>query len=150
VKAWIDEHTAETMIPFSAEFEQEYQAITDADEKKAFLTANKTKSMMEKITVNGFSCLNLMYFFTCGFDEVKCWTIQKGMKAPQAGGRIHGDFEKGFQSADVMNFVDWKEQGGEVACKASGKLRQQGRDYEVKDGDIIHFKVNTAGIGKKK
>eukprot|EP01063_Lacrimia_lanifica_P017898 TRINITY_DN24881_c0_g1_i1.p1 TRINITY_DN24881_c0_g1~~TRINITY_DN24881_c0_g1_i1.p1 ORF type:complete len:395 (+),score=188.57 TRINITY_DN24881_c0_g1_i1:52-1236(+) len=147
VKEWVDANTGEMMIPFSAEFEFEYLQMSP-EERADFCKENKTKSMMEKIITQGFRCLNLMYFFTCGSDEVKCWTIQKGMKAPAAGGRIHTDFEKGFICAEIMNFDDWKSEGGESACKASGKLRQQGREYEVKDGDIIHFKVN-AGAGLK-
>eukprot|EP01061_Rhynchopus_euleeides_P039069 TRINITY_DN67011_c0_g1_i1.p2 TRINITY_DN67011_c0_g1~~TRINITY_DN67011_c0_g1_i1.p2 ORF type:complete len:409 (+),score=226.01 TRINITY_DN67011_c0_g1_i1:44-1228(+) len=150
VKAWIDEHTNEVMIPFSAELEFELMEMPQ-DEVEPFLEENKTKRMMPKIITTGFGCLNLQYFFTCGTDEVKCWTIAKGSKAPQAGGRIHTDFEKGFICAEVMNFNDWKEHGGEAACKAVGKCRQQGREYEVQDGDIIFFKVNAgAGLNKKK
>jgi len=97
--------------------------------------------------------LGLEYFFTSGTDEVKAWTIQKGTKAPQAAGRIHTDFEKGFIMADTMKFADFKELGTEAAVKAAGKYRQQGKGYTVEDGDIIHFKFNAgAGLtaGKKK
>jgi len=82
-------------------------------------------------------------------DEVKAWTIKKDTKAPQAAGKIHGDFEKGFQKAEVYTFNDFKELGSEVAIKAAGKFMTKGKEYVVQDGDIIHFKVNTAGMGKK-
>ena len=116
VKAWIDEHTGETMIPFSAEMELDLFGMEDAAMEE-FIAENKTKRMIPKIIQTGFSALNLLYFFTVGSDEVKCWTIAKNSKAPQAGGRIHTDFEKGFICAEVMNFADWKEHGGEAACK---------------------------------
>lgn len=103
-------------------------------------------SALDKIIVAGYRALQLIYFFTSGKDEVKAWTIQKGTKAPQAAGRIHTDFEKGFIMAEVMKFDDFKEEGSEAACKAAGKYRQQGRNYVVEDGDIILFKFN-AGAG---
>jgi obg-like ATPase 1 len=83
---------------------------------------------------------------------VKCWTIQIGTKAPQAAGRIHTDFEKGFIMAEVMKYDDFKEHGTEALVKAAGKYRQQGKAYTVEDGDIILFKFNAgAGLsgGKK-
>eukprot|EP01059_Diplonema_ambulator_P008083 TRINITY_DN17600_c0_g1_i1.p1 TRINITY_DN17600_c0_g1~~TRINITY_DN17600_c0_g1_i1.p1 ORF type:complete len:395 (+),score=177.75 TRINITY_DN17600_c0_g1_i1:51-1235(+) len=148
VKEWLDENTGEIMIPFSAELEMDLLNMDDETRQK-FLEENKTKSMLEKIIKTGFSALNLQYFFTCGQVEVRAWTVQKETKAPQCGGRIHTDFEKGFICAEVMNYADWKEHGGEVACKAVGKYRQQGRDYVMQDGDIVLFKVN-AGAGLKK
>lgn len=105
-------------------------------------------SALDKIIVQGYKALQLQYFFTAGHDEVKAWTIQKGFKAPQAAGRIHTDFEKGFIMAEVMKFEDFKNEGSEAACKAAGKYRQQGRNYVVEDGDIIFFKFN-AGAGLK-
>ena len=110
-------------------------------------------STLEKVITQGYKALNLQYFFTAGPDEVKAWTIQKGTKAPQAAGRIHTDFEKGFIMAEVMNYADFKEEGSEAATKAAGKYRQKGKDYIVEDGDIIFFKFNAgAGLtaGKKK
>ncbi|KPJ07845.1 GTP-binding protein CG1354 [Papilio machaon] len=87
----------------------------------------KNKCALDKIIVQGYKALQLEYFFTAGADEVKAWTIQKGTKAPQAAGRIHTDFEKGFIMAEVMHFKDFKEEGTEAACKAAGKYRQQGK-----------------------
>jgi len=116
------------------------------DEKAAYLKEAGATSALDKIITQGYKALQLMYFFTAGADEVKAWTIQKNTKAPQAAGKIHTDFEKGFIMAEVMKFDDFKEEGTEAACKAAGKYRQQGRNYTVEDGDIIFFKFN-AGAG---
>ncbi|PNG99302.1 Obg-like ATPase 1, partial [Tetrabaena socialis] len=97
------------------------------------------------IITTGFKAIHLIYFFTAGEDEVKCWQIRQGCKAPQAAGTIHGDFgaqesERGFICAEVMKFEELKEAGTEQAVKAAGKYRQQGKEYVVTDGDIIFFK----------
>merc|ERR1712168_74713 len=117
----------------------------------AYCTEAGCNSILPKIIKSGFSLLQLQYFFTAGKDEVKAWTIQKGTKAPQAAGKIHTDFEKGFIMAEVMKFDDFKEAGSEQACKAAGKYRQEGKQYTVLDGDIIFFKFNAgAGLSAKK
>jgi obg-like ATPase 1 len=105
-------------------------------------------SMLDKIIKTGFSAIRLIYFFTAGADEVKCWQIRKGSKAPQAAGTIHTDFERGFICAEVMTYEDLHAAGDENAVKASGKYRQQGKDYVVQDGDIIHFRFNVTAKGK--
>lgn len=148
IKEWIDKNDpGALLIPFSGAFEHQ---LTEKDEleRKAYETETKCKSMLEKIVVTGYKGLQLEYFFTAGPDEVKAWTIQKGTKAPQAAGRIHTDFEKGFIMAEVMHFEDFKAEGSEANAKAAGKYRQQGRNYTVEDGDIIFFKFN-AGAGLK-
>lgn len=88
-------------------------------------------------------------FFTAGEDEVKCWQIRKGTKAPGAAGTIHTDFERGFICAEVMTYSDLTELKNEQAVKAAGKYRQQGKEYVVQDGDIIFFKFNVTSTGKK-
>jgi len=154
IKEYVDKNDpGATIIPISGAFEQTYLEIEDEEEKKKYLEDNKCASTLEKVITQGYKALNLQYFFTAGPDEVKAWTIQKGTKAPQAAGRIHTDFEKGFIMAEVMNYVDFKEEGSEAATKAAGKYRQKGKDYTVEDGDIIFFKFNAgAGLtaGKKK
>lgn len=153
IKEWVDANDPGALaIPFSGALETKLLTMSDA-EKSKFLEANKTTSALSKIIVTGYKSLNLCYYFTAGEDEVKAWTIQKGTKAPQAAGKIHTDFEKGFIMADVMKFDDFKELGSENAVKAAGKYRQQGKTYIVEDGDIVHFKFNAgAGLagGKKK
>lgn len=149
LKEWVDKHDpGSAMIPFSGVLENRVFDM-EPDERAKFLDDNKTHSCLEKIIVQGYKALTLQYFFTAGPDEVKAWTIQKGTKAPQAAGRIHTDFEKGFIMAEVMKYDDFKEEGSEAAAKSAGKYRQQGRNYVVDDGDIIFFKFNAgAGLAK--
>jgi len=153
IKEFVDKNDpGALMIPFSGAFELKLMEMGE-EEAKAYLEETKCTSNLEKIIVQGYKALGLQYYFTAGPDEVKAWTIQKGTKAPQAAGRIHGDFEKGFIMAEVMKFEDFKEHGTEAATKAAGKYRQQGKTYTVEDGDIIFFKFNAgAGLtaGKKK
>ncbi|XP_077997262.1 obg-like ATPase 1 [Glandiceps talaboti] len=151
MKDWIDKNDpGAPVIPFSGVFELKLQEMEEAERVK-YIEETKIQSILPKIIKTGFSALTLQYFFTTGDDEVRAWTIQKGMKAPQAAGRVHGDFEKGFIMAEVMKYEDFKELGSEAAVKAGGKYRQQGRNYVVEDGDIILFKANTAaGLTEKK
>jgi len=154
IKEYVDKHDPGALIiPISGACEQTMWELESEEERKKFMEDNKVQSSLDKVITQGYKALNLQYFFTAGPDEVKAWTIQKGTKAPQAAGRIHTDFEKGFIMAEVMNFADFKEEGSEAAAKAAGKYRQQGKGYTVLDGDIIFFKFNAgAGLtaGKKK
>ncbi|KAG2494078.1 hypothetical protein HYH03_007720 [Edaphochlamys debaryana] len=154
IHAWIQEHGGGVLIPFSVEWESKlWDLRDDEDGKKAFL--DKTPgvvSSLPKIVVQGFKELNLIYYFTAGETEVRCWTIQRGTLAPQAAGVIHGDFERGFIKAEVVAFPDFRAIAtspsmGEV--KAAGKYRQEGKQYVVEDGDIIHFQFNVTSSGKK-
>ena len=98
----------------------------------------------------GYKALNLIHFFTCGIDEVRCWTIRKGYKAPQAAGTIHTDMEQGFICAETYSYKDFKKCGAsETEVKAKGKYHQNGRNYVVQDGDVCFFKFNKPQ-GKKK
>ena len=115
----------------------------------AYNEEKKVASVLPKIIVTAFQALQLIYFFTAGADEVKCWTIRKGYKAPQAAGTIHTDFERGFICAETMSYDDLAEYGNEQDVKGAGKYRQQGKEYVVKDGDIIYFKFNVTNSGKK-
>jgi len=147
VKEWVDAHDpGAAVIPFSGAFETELVDLQTDDEKQAFFTETGVTSALDKIIITGYKALGLIYFFTCGADEVKAWTIQKGFKAPQAAGKIHTDFEKGFIMAEIMKYTDFKEMGSENAVKAAGAYRQKGKEYFVEDGDIIFFRFN-AGAG---
>jgi len=152
IKEYVDKNDPGAMIiPFSGAFEQKLAEMASDEERKAYQEEQKCNSNLDKIIVQGYKALGLQYFFTAGADEVKAWTIQKGTKAPQAAGRIHTDFEKGFIMAETMKFADFKEAGSEAGCKANGKYRQQGKNYTVEDGDIIFFKFNAgAGLTAKK
>ena len=153
IKQWVDQNDpGATVIPYSAPYELKLQELATNEDRAAYIKETGAASVMEKIITTGYKSLQLSYFFTAGEDEVKCWTIQNGYTAPKAAGRIHTDFEKGFIMAEVMKFEDFKENGTELAVKAAGKYRQQGKQYVVEDGDIILFKFNAgAGLagGKK-
>ena len=91
----------------------------------------------------GFDLLGLITFFTAGKQEVRAWTVRKGARAPQAAGVIHTDFEKGFIKAEVMWWEDYVKLGGEARAREAGKLRIEGKEYVVKDGDVMHFRFNV-------
>ncbi|EPY31725.1 GTP binding protein [Strigomonas culicis] len=143
LKDWIDEQTGEPMIPFSAELESSFLNMSP-EEVHAYCEEHKTKSQIHKIINTAYNVINLIHYFTAGPDEVKCWTIQRGTKAPQAAGRIHSDMEKGFICAEVIEWEDFERLKSESACRDEGKQHQHGRTYEVKDGDNNTFyKFNT-------
>lgn len=152
IKEWIDTNDpGATVILFSGEFESNLLDFTSDEEREKYLKEHNAQSALEKIIVNGYKALGLIYFFTSGKDEVRAWTIQRGAKAPQAAGRIHTDMEKGFIMAECMAFNDFKEAGSDAACKAAGKYKQKGREYVVEDGDILFIKFNAgAGLTAKK
>jgi len=152
IQQWVKEKSpSSVVIPFSATFEAKLKGMEPEDRKK-YLDECKTKSMIPKIIHAGYSALRLIHYFTCGEDEVKCWTLRQGTLAPGAAGVIHTDFEKGFICAETMAYADFKELGSESACKASGKFRKEGKGYLVQDGDIFNFKFNAPkdGGAKKK
>lgn len=150
------------IIPYSCEYElkmfneQEEKKLVKEEPKEETKEPIKAEakpiteiSMLPKIIKTGYQILDLIYFFTAGHDEVKCWTIREGTKAPQAAGVIHTDFEQGFICAEVMKYDDFVRCGNESAVKAEGKYRQQGKEYIVEDGDICFFKFNAPFKGKK-
>ena len=154
IHTWIKEHGGAVMIPFSVEFEQElWDVREDVDATKAFLdSVEGAKSALPKMVVQGYKELNLIYYFTAGEKEVRCWTLYEGSLAPQAAGVIHSDFERGFIKAEVVAFDDFKALAkgkGMAEVKAAGKYRQEGKTYVVKDGDIIHFQFNVTAQKKK-
>eukprot|EP00920_Eleutheroschizon_duboscqi_P019079 GHVT01045232.1.p1 GENE.GHVT01045232.1~~GHVT01045232.1.p1 ORF type:complete len:245 (+),score=49.30 GHVT01045232.1:586-1320(+) len=150
IKQWVTANHPGTIIPYSAEFEMKLADLPTEVERLAYIKeAGAVQSQLSRIINTGYSSLHLLHFFTCGEDEVKCWTVREATKAPAAAGTIHTDFERGFICAEVYKFVDIKEKGSEAALKAAGKYLQKGKDYVVEDGDIIFFKFNVSGGGKK-
>lgn len=151
IKEWVGrESPDDPVIPFSVNFE-EHLLTLKPDEKKTYLEEKKLQSMMPRIIKSGYKALNLINYFTVGPDEVRAWSIRDGTKAPQAAGVIHGDFEDHFICAETYNYEDFKAAGStETGVKAAGKVRTMGKEYEVVDGDIMHFKHNAGGAGKKK
>eukprot|EP00850_Spirogloea_muscicola_P010624 SM000063S20014 [mRNA] locus=s63:271135:275767:- [translate_table: standard] len=160
IHAWVQEHGKDPILLFSGILEQKL-ADMPPDEAAKYCQENDIQSALPKIIKTGFAAINLIYFFTVGPDEVRCWQIRKLSKAPQAAGTIHTDFERGFICAEVMKYEDLKELGNEAAVKgvgmliiknvvqAAGKYKQEGKNYVVQDADIIQFKFNVSGGGKK-
>lgn len=127
-----------------AAIESEIAQLTDAAERAEFLeTIGLSEPGLNKIIRAGNKLLNLQTYFTAGPKEARAWTIPVGAKAPQAAGVIHGDFEKGFIKAEVIAFDDYISNGGENGAKEAGKMRQEGKEYVVADGDVILFRFNV-------
>lgn len=116
----------------------------DADEKQAFLEEmGLPESGLDRLIRAGYDLLGLITYFTAGVKEVRAWTITRGTKAPQAAGVIHSDFEKGFIRAEVIGFDDYITCNGESGAKDKGLMRLEGKEYIVKDGDVMHFRFNV-------
>jgi len=151
IKQWVDNNTKEApevIIPICVSLEAKLVDM-GADEAAEYLKKIGSTSIISKVIKTGYHAINLIHFFTCGTDEVRCWTVRKYSKAPQAAGSIHSDMQNGFICAEVMRYTDYKELGSEAACRANGKHSQKGKEYVVEDGDILFFKFN-AGAGLKK
>ena len=130
-------------IPICAKIESEIADLTD-EEKQLFLSElNVTEPGLNLIIRETYSLLNLQTYFTAGVKEVRAWTIKTGYTAPESAGVIHTDFQRGFIKAEVIAFEDYIKFGGELKSKEAGKQRLEGKDYIVKDGDVIHFKFNV-------
>ena len=113
-------------------------------EKQEFLNEiNLKETSINKFINLGYNLLNLITFFTSGPNESRSWSCKLGTKAPGAGAKIHSDFERGFIKAETIDYHDFIKYGGENKCREFGKIRLEGKDYEVKDGDIITFKFNV-------
>ena len=131
IKAWIDQNTpGDLLIPFSIALEDRLSKLSEQEAAEELRTLG-TKSALPRIAVSGYQALGLQYYFTCGPDEVRAWTIRKGTKAPAAAGVIHSDFEKNFVCGESMRFEDLKELGSEAAVRAAGKYNTKGKEYEV-------------------
>ncbi len=131
------------VISLCAKIEEELTKL-EPDEREMFKQElNIEESGLEKLVVAGYSLLGLMSFLTAGETEVRAWTIKKGTKAPQAAGKIHTDFEKGFIKAEVVSYNDLISAGSFVKAKENGKVRIEGKDYVVQDGDVMLFRFNV-------
>jgi ribosome-binding ATPase YchF (GTP1/OBG family) len=132
-----------TVVPISAKVESELIEL-DPEEAADFLAdLGLERSGLEALAQAAYDLLGLQSYFTAGEMEVKAWTVRKGAKAPEAAGVIHSDFERGFIKAEVASYDDYVTLGGEAGCKAAGKLRMEGKDYVVQDGDVMHFRFNV-------
>jgi len=142
VKEFGEKEGSET-VAITAQMEEEIAQLDD-DERAMFLAdLGLERSGLDEIILKTYSLLNLCTFFTVGADEVRAWTFTKGMKAPDCAGTIHTDFKKGFIRAEVYSYDDIMEYGSEAALKNNGKLRIEGKEYVVKDGDIMYIRFNV-------
>lgn len=143
VKEAIKNEHAQLLI-ITAQMESEIAALETYEEKQLFLQEmGLDEPGVNKLIKAAYKLLNLQTYFTAGVKEVRAWTIEKGWKAPQAAGVIHTDFEKGFIKAEVMSYNDFTTLGSEAACRDAGKLKIEGKEYIVNDGDVMHFRFNV-------
>ena len=137
-------HENAEILFISAAIESEIAVMESFDDRQMFLEdMGLNESGVSRLITSTYRLLNLATYFTAGVQEVRAWTITKGMLAPQAAAVIHTDFEKGFIRAEVIKYVDFTKYGSEAACRDNGKLAVQGKDYLVEDGDILHFRFNV-------
>jgi hypothetical protein len=132
------------VVVISAAIEAELAPLADADERSEFLASlGLDEAGLDRVIHAGYSLLDLITFLTVGPKEARAWTIERGTKAPRAAGRIHSDFEKGFIRAETISYEDFVAGGGEQGAKDAGRMRLEGADYVVRDGDIMHFRFNV-------
>ncbi len=130
-------------VPICAKVEADLAELDPAEAKEYLEAMGLEESGLVRLIHEAYKLLGLQSFFTTGPDETRAWTIPIGAKAPQAAGTIHTDFERGFIKAETASFADYDQYGGEAGCREHGRLRQEGKDYVVADGDIMHFKFNV-------
>ncbi len=143
VREAVKNENAEILI-ITAQMESEIASLETYEEKQMFLAEmGLDEPGVNKLIKSAYKLLHLETYFTAGVKEVRAWTITKGMKAPQAAAVIHTDFEKGFIKAEVIAYNDFITLGSEAACREVGKLRIEGKEYVVNDGDVMHFRFNV-------
>lgn len=133
----------EVIIPVCAKVEADLADLPKEEAQEYMEALGLKMSGLDRIIVKAYETLNLISFLTTGPDETRAWTITRGMKAPQAAGKIHGDFERGFISSETINWKELLDVGGEVAAKERGLIRLEGKNYIVQDGDVCVFRFNV-------
>jgi hypothetical protein len=131
------------VVPVCAGIEAEIAQLDKADREDFLRELGLQEAGLDRVIHAGYALLDLLTFFTVGKKEVRAWTVWRGATAPQAAGRIHTDFERGFIRAEVTAYADFVQLGGEHAAKEAGKLRLEGKSYVVREGDIMHFRFNV-------
>jgi len=124
-------------------FEHQFSLLDDEELEEYIELLEIDEPVVNKIIIEGYKILGLQTFFTAGPNELRAWTIKVNSTAPEAAGVIHTDFQKGFIKAEVIAFEDYIAHHGELGSKEAGKLRMEGKEYLVKDGDVVHFKFNV-------
>lgn len=131
------------VVPVCAAIESEIAELDEADKEEFLSELGQDEPGLNRVIRGGYELLNLHTYFTAGVKEVRAWTVKVGSTAPQAAGRIHTDFEKGFIRAEIVGYDDYIANNGEQGAKDAGKWRLEGKEYIVKDGDVIHFRFNV-------
>ena len=131
------------VVAICADIEEDISKLDILEKKEYLEEMGQTETGLDKLVKAGYELLGLRTFFTAGPKEVRAWTINIGDKAPQAAGKIHGDFEKGFIRAETISFEDYISNNGEKGAKEAGKLRSEGKEYIVQNGDVMHFLFNN-------
>jgi len=141
---FIEKFGEDKTLVISADIENQINDLGDAMEKKKFMEMlNIKETGLNNLIKKGYDLLSLETFFTSGPEESRAWTVTKNCTAPKAAGEIHTDFEKGFIRAETVSYDDFIKNDGWVKSKENGKMRLEGKDYIVKDGDILNFRFNT-------
>lgn len=136
-------HESDTAIIVSAKLEEELIALSPEEGTEMLKELGIQTSGLDRLIQAAYEALNLQTYFTAGPKEVRAWTVRKGAKAPEAAGVIHTDFEKGFIRAETISYSDFVASGAEQKAKESGKMRTEGKEYVVQDGDVLHFRFNV-------
>jgi len=131
------------VVPICAALEAQIAELEPADRPEFLKEAGLSEPGLNAVIRSGYALLGLITYFTAGKQEVRAWTIRKGWTAPQAAGVIHTDFERGFIKAEVIWWEDWVQLGSEAKCREAGKLAIEGKEYVVRDGDVMHFRFNV-------
>lgn len=143
LKAYVTQEGSEIIV-MNNSIEAQISELESNEDKEMFLQEyNLTEPGLNRLIRSAYKLLDLITYFTAGVQEVRAWTIHTGWKAPQAAGVIHTDFEKGFIKAEVIAYLDYVHYKSEAACREAGKLRIEGKEYVVKDGDVMHFRFNV-------
>lgn len=142
LKKYALDDSAEVIV-VSAKMESELSELNDEDKQEFLNDLGISESGLDKLITATYSLLGLSTFFTAGSDEVRAWTFKNGMKAPQCAGIIHSDFERGFIKAEIMSFSDLEQYGSEKEVKEAGRMRLEGKEYLMQDGDICYFRFNV-------
>ena len=141
VRHYAAERNAEVVV-LCAKLEEELAGLTDEEREEFLESMGVSESGLDQVIRKGYDTLGLVSFFTAGPKEVRAWNVRHGWKAPQAAGVIHTDFEKGFIRVEVIPFETYIDHESEAAVKAAGEMRVEGKEYVVKDGDVMHFRFN--------
>ena len=131
------------VVPVSAAIEEELSQLEDEDRDTFLADLGLEEPGLNRVIRAAYALLGLQTYFTAGVKEVRAWTVKKNCTAPQAAGAIHSDFEKGFIRAETMSYDDFIKYKGEQGCKEAGRLRLEGKEYRVQEGDILHFRFNV-------